>query len=51
MTAGQRARERAKEIIDGYPGISIQKEIASDITAIMTEDIKKFGLSKLPNHD
>ncbi len=51
MNARQRASERIKKLIAIHPGIYIQKEIAKELTAIMTEDIKQFGLGKLPDQD
>jgi len=51
LTAEQRAKIRAGQLIKGYPGISLAKEIINDLNNLMQAEIMKYGLSELPNHD
>lgn len=50
-TISQRAKEQAKELIDDYPGISLDEDLVRALTGIMEQDVRKFQLKALPNQE
>jgi trimethylamine--corrinoid protein Co-methyltransferase len=46
---GQRALVRVNELIEKYPGISLEPAIQTELTGIMLADAVGFGLSALPD--
>jgi trimethylamine--corrinoid protein Co-methyltransferase len=51
MTAGDRARKQASELIAAYPGITLRNEAVCELDAMMSGDARKYGLSTLPERD
>jgi trimethylamine:corrinoid methyltransferase-like protein len=48
---GQRALARVNELIERYPGISLDPVIHKELTRIAREDAERFGLSRLPEQE
>ena len=48
---GQRALARVNELIESYPGISLDKDIQKELTGMMRRDAANLGLSRLPDRE
>ncbi|UCF99122.1 MAG: trimethylamine methyltransferase family protein [Spirochaetaceae bacterium] len=48
---GERARERAKELVASYPGRTLDPDLQKELTRIMKWDAEKLGLSRLPDQE
>jgi trimethylamine--corrinoid protein Co-methyltransferase len=48
---GQRALARVNELIEKYPGISLNPAIQKELTRIARKDAERFGLSRLPEQE
>jgi len=48
---GQRALARVNELIEKYPGISLNPAIQKELARIARKDAERFGLSRLPEQE
>jgi trimethylamine--corrinoid protein Co-methyltransferase len=49
QSIGERAAQRANNLIAGYPGAPLEPEIRSELTGIASRDGKALGLNRLPD--